>query len=145
MQDLKKWILITTAFVHRSLTDTEVGINWGVTWQQDICLCVALSLHSSWTGCLLRHTVTLVVVRDRSSLIYSSSQLQAQIVDLIEQAKSFRMMHLFFVSEDGSDLIHPSTANKWHAVHDVLMNWLSLSSRSLSPSHLLYAAALLLW
>lgn len=36
-----------------------------------ICLCVALSLHSSWIGCQPRHTVTLVVVyRNSSSLIY---------------------------------------------------------------------------
>lgn len=33
-------------------------------WHVNICLCVALSLYSSWTGCQLRHTLILVVVTE---------------------------------------------------------------------------------
>lgn len=49
-------------------------------WRLDICLCVALSLHSSWTGCQLGHTVTLVVVTEiHHHWSISISQLQAQM------------------------------------------------------------------
>lgn len=49
---------------------------WGSEQQpkkKNVCLCVALSSHSSWTGCLLRRTVTLAGShRNSSSLIHFS-------------------------------------------------------------------------
>lgn len=42
-----------------------------------ICLCVALSLHPSWSGCQLRHTETLAVVTEIHHLWFISTQSTA--------------------------------------------------------------------
>lgn len=49
--------------------------------QNTACLCVALSTHSSWTGCLLRRTVTLVVLTEiHHHWSISCARRQGQVV-----------------------------------------------------------------